>query len=551
MASFSKERRIILAIQAIQNNKNLSCRQAAKIYGVPEATLRHRMNGRTSKPDSRNARRKLTDSEEEAIVRYILDLDERGFPPRITGVEDMANLLLEKRGGGRVGQKWARRFIRQLEELKTRFNRVYDIQRALCEDRELISAWFRLVQNMKAKYGIHDGDFYNFDETGFMMGVICASMIVTRSDRHGKGKSIQPGNREWATVIECVNSEGWCLPPFLIVQGVYYLAHWFSETNLPDDWVIKTTSNGWTNNETGLEWIQHFDQHTKLRTKGMYRMLVIDGHESHVSAEFDTFCKDHKIITISLPPHSSHLLQPLDVGCYNPLKKAYGKEIENFIKAHITHITKPEFFIAFQAAHNITMTKENIQGGFRGSGLFPFNPESVISKLGIQVRCQTPPNTSLPTTQSWVSQTPHNPTETICQSEYLKSRISNHQGSSPTQIFDAAKQLADGAVALAHRVTLVSNEAHTLRTANEALSKRRKAKKTRLRLGEAITVSSAKDDLDQKAIDEQLEREGCEKSGRKMGREGGKRCCRKCGKAGHNIKTCQNNAEVVDLSDSE
>ena len=76
-------------------------------------------------------------------------------------------------------------------------------------------------------------------------------------------------------------------------------------------------------------------------------MLVIDGHESHMSVEFDTFCKDHKIITISLPPHSSHLLQPLDVGCFNPLKTAYGKEIENFIKSYITHITKTEFLIAF------------------------------------------------------------------------------------------------------------------------------------------------------------------------------------------------------------
>ena len=57
------------------------------------------------------------------------------------------------------------------------------------------------------------------------MGVICTSMVVTRSDWCGKGKSIQLGNREWATAIECVNSEGWCLPPFLIVQGVYYFAN--------------------------------------------------------------------------------------------------------------------------------------------------------------------------------------------------------------------------------------------------------------------------------------------------------------------------------------
>ena len=63
-----------------------------------------------------------------------------------------------------------------------RFNRAYDFQRAICEDLELISAWFKLMHNMRAKYSILDCDFYNFDETGFMMGVICASMVVTRAN---------------------------------------------------------------------------------------------------------------------------------------------------------------------------------------------------------------------------------------------------------------------------------------------------------------------------------------------------------------------------------
>ena len=62
-----------------------------------------------------------------------------------------------------------------------------------------------------------DCDFYNFDETGFIIGVICATMVITRADRYGRGKAVQPGNREWATVIACINSEGWSVPPFLVV----------------------------------------------------------------------------------------------------------------------------------------------------------------------------------------------------------------------------------------------------------------------------------------------------------------------------------------------
>lgn len=126
MSLFLEERRITLAIQAIENNINLSRRQAGQIYEVPEAILRHRMKGRTLRGDIRNGRQKITKSEEDAIVQYVLDLEERGFSPRIAGVEDMANLFFKWRDGGRVGPNWTARFIARRQELKTRLNRVYD-----------------------------------------------------------------------------------------------------------------------------------------------------------------------------------------------------------------------------------------------------------------------------------------------------------------------------------------------------------------------------------------------------------------------------------------
>ena len=128
------------------------------------------------------------------------------------------------------------------------------------------------------------------------------------------------------------------------------------------------------------------------RTIGGYRLLVLDGHESHHSDEFEEYCKEHNIITLCMPAHSSHILQPLDVGCFGPLKKAYGQQIEDMMQAYITHITKDDFFPAFHAAFNIAMTESNIQGGFRGAGLLPFDPKSVISTLDLKLKTPTPPN---------------------------------------------------------------------------------------------------------------------------------------------------------------
>jgi len=91
MPPTSKETQIILALEALQNNEDLSVSAAAKIYNVNRSTLRHRRAGRPARRDIPPNSKKLTQSEEEAIVQYILELDTRSFPPRLCSMEDMAN----------------------------------------------------------------------------------------------------------------------------------------------------------------------------------------------------------------------------------------------------------------------------------------------------------------------------------------------------------------------------------------------------------------------------------------------------------------------------
>jgi hypothetical protein len=234
-----------------------------------------------------------------------------------------------------------------------------------------------------------------------MMGVASSGVVVTGSEKHGRPKSVQPGNREWATVIQGINAQGCSIPPLIVAAGQYHLASWYQESNRPGDWAIATTKNGWTDNETGLEWVKHFDQHKKARSKGRYRLLILDGHESHHSADFETYC-DENIITLCMPPHSSHLLQPLDVGCFGPLKKRYGQEIVHLIRCSITHVSKIEFLPAIYAAYQASMTKANIEGSFRGAVLVRLGLESVISKLDVQLRTPTPVEEEASFPNPWV-----------------------------------------------------------------------------------------------------------------------------------------------------
>lgn len=79
--------------------------------------------------------------------------------------------------------------------------------------------WFNLVQTTILQFGIDPDDIYNFDETGFAMGLTATAKVITRSEYYGRRALLQPGNREWLTTIECTNASGWALPPYMIFKG--------------------------------------------------------------------------------------------------------------------------------------------------------------------------------------------------------------------------------------------------------------------------------------------------------------------------------------------
>jgi hypothetical protein len=101
-------------------------------------TMRDRRAGRPARRDCQPNSKKLTQLEEEVVVKYIPDLDLRGFAPTYAAVRDMANSLLAARRAGQVGVHWPRNFVKRTDSLTTRFNRAYDRQRALCEGPVLI-----------------------------------------------------------------------------------------------------------------------------------------------------------------------------------------------------------------------------------------------------------------------------------------------------------------------------------------------------------------------------------------------------------------------------
>src|SRR6187402_44595 len=277
------EGRLLLALQAYQRGQISSLRAAAHMYGVSHTTLARRYKGTPARADFVSSQLKLTQTEEATLVQWILSIDTRGISPTQALVHEMAELLLAERVQvastipPKLGQHWVYRFINRHSELKSRYNRKYDYQRAKCEDPEVIRAWFLLVRNTIAKYGITEEDTYNFDESGFQMGVIATAKVVTAAEKE-RTDSIQPGNREWVTVIESVSATGRVLPPLIIFKGQLHQLSWYE--CLPPDWMIGVSENGWTTDELGLIWLKRLFGPNTERTVGKYRLLILDGYGS-------------------------------------------------------------------------------------------------------------------------------------------------------------------------------------------------------------------------------------------------------------------------------
>ena len=214
------------------------------------------------------------------------------------------------------------------------------------------------------------------------------------------------------------------MPSTIIFKGKVPIEGWFEEGRLPDDWRIEVSANGWTSDEIGLRWLQKcFIPATGGRKVGRYQLLVLDGHGSHLTPQFDKACKENDIIAICMPPHSSHLLQPLDIGCFGPLKRAYGSLVDSKMRLGFNHIDKLDFLRAYTEAHQEVFKPLNIQNSFAAAGISPFNQERVLNKLNISLATPTPPSSrGGPSTASSTLITPH----TVRQLKRHASSIKKH-----------------------------------------------------------------------------------------------------------------------------
>jgi hypothetical protein len=201
------------------------------------------------------------------------------------------------------------------------------------------SLYFDLMRDKITHYGIELRHIYEMDEKGFLIGITGRSKrVFSRKmwDRKEVRVAIQDGSREWITVLACVCTDKSHLPPSLIYQSAAdaIQSSWVEDIKANEHSVHITPSpSGWTNNDIGLAWLEQvFDRYTKKKARQSYRLLILDGHGSHVTMDFIDYYDQNKILPTIFPSHSTHTLQPLDVFMFKPLSQAYSNELSDFLE---------------------------------------------------------------------------------------------------------------------------------------------------------------------------------------------------------------------------
>jgi len=231
------------------------------------------------------------------------------------------------------------------------------------------------------------------DESGFMMGYAASSKVVDPAGKDKKHFVTHDGGRKGVTVVECISAAGGIIPPMLILNGEYHQVGWHRESTTPPDWTFAISKKGWIDEELALTWLRDiFEPSTRPTRLQQKRLLIVDGHNSHIQHDFVDFCVKSNIIALCLPSHSTHMVQPLDVGCFSPYKRYYGVEVDNATRNGVTAINKTIFIDLLQKARRRTLIQSTILSAWRGAGLVPFDPDIVLTQLPnyAPLRPQTP-----------------------------------------------------------------------------------------------------------------------------------------------------------------
>ena len=203
---------------------------------------------------------------------------------------------------------------------------------------------------------------YNIDEIGVLLSMLNSVKVLVSKDnqRDHRGAGVK---RTSVTAIECISADGRSLLPLMIWLALIYRSNW--TTYSTPRWHFAHLENGYNDSKISLEWlVRIFNPQTKERADEKLRVLICNGFGTYETLEILEFCFENNILLCRLPSHTSHKLQPCNVGVFAPLKTAYRDEVKRLNRRGLDTIGKEHFTSLYMPARERALTKRNITAGW-------------------------------------------------------------------------------------------------------------------------------------------------------------------------------------------
>ena len=276
-----------------------------------------------------------------------------------------------------AGRKWLSGFLKRYPDISLKKARNLSIARAMGANPMVISQWYSLLKEVKDTVDITSPEqIWSGDETGVQNIPKEIKVLGYKNIRTFQQVSSEQGKT--SMVLSFISAARNVVPPLIIHKGQRVQDSW--KVKAPGNIQLGATTKGYITKSKFHQYGLHFIKY--LKNAGLAKrknLLIIDGHKSHLyNLPFYEAMQANDIEVLTIPPHTSHILQPLDSILFVQFKKHWEKNLMHYNSSHSGRaLNKVDFWEVFAPAWNTAMSIKNVMAGFRNTGIYPYNPLAI------------------------------------------------------------------------------------------------------------------------------------------------------------------------------